>query len=176
MSSDVIINVAAEDEAPAQATQPKKKKLIIIALAVVAVLIAAGAGAYVMLGGKKADTEHGAEAPAAEGGHGKEGASADAYVEAPTMLVNLRTADGEARFLKMRFIVVATDAKKAADLKAKLPAVLDALQPFLRELRPEDLNGSAALFRVKEEMMVRATEALGPGMVRDILIQDLVQQ
>ena len=47
---------------------------------------------------------------------------------------------------------------------------------FLRELRPEDLNGSAAVFRVKEEMMARMTATLGANMVRDVLIQDLVQQ
>ena len=36
--------------------------------------------------------------------------------------------------------------------------------------------GSAAVFRIKEEMLVRATEVSGAGMVKDILIQDLVQQ
>lgn len=54
--------------------------------------------------------------------------------------------------------------------------MLDSFQPFLRELRPEDLSGSAAVFRIKEEMMVRATATLGAGQVKDILIQDLVQQ
>ena len=61
-------------------------------------------------------------------------------------------------------------------MRQKLPVILDALQPFLRELRPDDLNGSAAVFRVKEEMMSRATNVLGVGVVRDVLIQDLVQQ
>jgi flagellar FliL protein len=54
------------------------------------------------------------------------------------------------------------------------------LQPFLRELRPDDLAGSAAVFRIKEEMLSRTTQALGQalgaGAVRDVLIQDLVQQ
>lgn len=166
MSSDVIIGEAPDLEASEQAPRSGGKRLVVIVLAVAAVLIAAGAGAYMMLG----------HAGAAKETASKEAASADTYVEAPSMLVNLRTADGEARFLKLRFIVVATDAKHAEELRAKLPAVLDALQPFLRELRPEDLNGSAALFRVKEEMMARAIDAMGTGVVRDVLIQDLVQQ
>ena len=43
-------------------------------------------------------------------------------------------------------------------------------------MRPEDLSGSAAVFRIKEEMLVRTTAAVGTGMVKDILIQDIVQQ
>ena len=39
-----------------------------------------------------------------------------------------------------------------------------------------DLAGSAAVFRIKEEMLSRTTQALGTGAVRDVLIQDLVQQ
>ena len=54
--------------------------------------------------------------------------------------------------------------------------MLDAYQPFLRELRPEDLAGSAAIFRIKEAMLARANDVLGPDMVKDILIQDLIQQ
>jgi len=167
MSSDVIINLAPDAEALEQAPRSNGKRLVVIILAVAAVLIAGGAVAYKLLGTGAASNEAAA---------GKEAAPSDTYVEAPPMLVNLRTADGDTRFLKLRFIVVATDAGHAEELKAKLPAVLDALQPFLRELRPEDLNGSAALFRVKEEMMARAIDALGPGVVRDVLIQDLVQQ
>ncbi len=119
-----------------------------------------------MFGGSSAEHAEAAKATAA----------AETYVEAPPMLVNLRAADGQQHFLKLRFIVVAASPDKVDELRSKLPAVLDSLQPFLHELRPEDLNGSAALFRVKEEIMSRATDALGPNMVRDILIQDLVQQ
>ncbi|WP_204310811.1 flagellar basal body-associated FliL family protein, partial [Escherichia coli] len=72
------------------------------------------------------------------------------------------------------FMIVPGDGIAPDGLKEKLPLVLDSFQPFLRELRPEDLSGSAAVFRIKEEMMVRATATLGEGQVKDILIQDLV--
>jgi len=149
----------------------KKKKLIIAAAAILVLLMGAGAGAFMFLGGKKdAKTEAaGAEAPA-EGGEGK-----DAFVDVPPMTVNLRSPDGVARFLRVHFMLV-PGTLKAEQLKEKLPVLLDAYQPFLRELRPEDLAGSAAVFRVKEEMLTRATGALGPGAVKDVLIQDLVQQ
>jgi flagellar FliL protein len=90
-------------------------------------------------------------------------------------MVNLRGGGAQAKFIKLRFIIVAAEGKTEA-VKARLPVVLDALQPFLRELRPDDLNGAAAVFRIKEEMMRRSVSALGEGMVRDVLIQDLIQQ
>jgi flagellar FliL protein len=102
--------------------------------------------------------------------------SSTTYIEVPAVTVNLRGVDGNARFLKLRFIIVAADAGKVARIEERLPAVLDALQPFLRELRPEDLAGSAAVFRIKEEMMARSADVLGAGVVSDVLIQELLQQ
>lgn len=142
-----------------------KMKLVVI---VVAVLALAGGGSWGVMHYLGKD-ETAAVKPA-------DATGPDSFVEVPPMTVNLRSADGQARFLKLRFIIVASDAGRVDEIRGKLPLILDALQPFLRELRPEDLNGSAAVFRVKEEMMRRATDVMGAGTVRDILIQDLVQQ
>jgi len=91
-------------------------------------------------------------------------------------VVNLRSADGGSHFIKLHFMLVPGDHATPDGIKDKLPLLLDAYQPFLRELRPEDLAGSAAVFRIKEEMLVRATTTLGAGQVKDVLIQDLIQQ
>lgn len=160
------------------AAKPKrsKRKLMIIGAAA-AVLLAGGGGAYALAGGK-ADTEAAGsdhtDVPDESGGHGEGGA--DKFVDVPAMVVNLRSADGGSHFIKLHFMLV-PGAKTTPDaLKDKLPLLLDAYQPFLRELRPEDLAGSAAVFRIKEEMLVRATGTLGAGQVKDVLIQDLIQQ
>jgi flagellar protein FliL len=182
MSSPEIVEEGAEGAKPAA---PKsKKKLIIIGAAAGVLLLGGGGGAALMLSGGSAKAEtaaegHGEEA-AAEGeggGHGGgDGKAKEAFVDVPAMVVNLRSPDGASRFLKIHFMIVPGPKGSAETLKDKLPLILDAYQPFLRELRPEDLAGSAAVFRIKEEMLVRATEVSGPGMVKDILIQDLVQQ
>lgn len=175
------------DDVPVDEAGAKKKggKGRLIAIAVVAVGLLAGAGGVYWFTQKSSGghaEEKQAEAPAeeAEGeGHGgSEGGKADpaaSYIEVPPMMVNLRGGGAQAKFVKVRFIVVAADGKTDA-VKARLPVILDALQPFLRELRPDDLNGSAAVFRIKEEMLRRCGAALGKGMVRDVLIQDLIQQ
>ncbi|HEY0043621.1 MAG TPA: flagellar basal body-associated FliL family protein [Allosphingosinicella sp.] len=149
------------------ATPPKKKgkKLAIIAVSGLVLLGGGGAAAWTMLGsGHEGAAEAAEPEPAA------------AYVEVPPMTVNLRSGDGKPRFLKLRFILVAGEAEHEETITTKLPLILDGFQPFLRELRPEDLAGSAAVFRLKEEMLIRATRITGPGVVTDVLIQDLIQQ
>lgn len=178
-------NVSDEktDDTPVDEAGAKKKsgKVRLIAIAVVAVGMLAGAGGvywYMQRGTADHAEEKQAEAAPEEGGEGHGAADADpsaSYIEVAPMMVNLRGGGAQAKFVKVRFVVVAADGKTDA-VKARIPVILDALQPFLRELRPEDLNGSAAVFRIKEEMIRRSTEALGKGMVRDILIQDLIQQ
>ncbi|WP_010544747.1 flagellar basal body-associated FliL family protein [Sphingomonas elodea] len=185
MSAEIV-----EDKGTPEAPAPnKKKKLIIIGAATAAALTLGGGGAAFFMGGKStAKTEtHGEEAAAEEGhgegeakaegeaGHG-EGEGKGKFVDVPTVSVNLRSPDGSARFLKLHLMLVPGPKTTDAALKEQLPVVLDAYQPFLRELRPEDLGGSAAVFRLKEELMVRATRVLGPGMVKEVLIQDLIQQ
>ncbi|WP_235199834.1 flagellar basal body-associated FliL family protein [Sphingomonas sp. RIT328] len=102
--------------------------------------------------------------------------SEKAMIDVPTMVVSLRASDGRAHLLKMHVILLATSADKVPAVRTRLPLYVDALQPFLHELRPDDLNGSSAVFRVKEEMLSRAADAFGDGAVRDVLIQDLIQQ
>jgi flagellar protein FliL len=188
MSAEIVEDKSAA-EAPADGAK-KKKKLIMIGAAAAAALALGGGGAAFFLGGSKtetaADAEHGAEETAsanhgsegesAEGGHGEGEGAGEKFVDVPTLSVNLRSPDGSPRFLKLHFMLVPGPKGNEATLKEQLPVVLDAYQPFLRELRPEDLAGSAAVFRLKEELMVRATRVLGPGMVKDVLIQDLIQQ
>lgn len=147
----------------------RRRKLLIVASGASMLLAAAGGGAWWFL--RDEGGGHEAAPPSASAD-----TDSSSYIEVPPVIVNLRSGDGQARFLKLRFIIVAADAGRVDSIKDRLPVVLDGLQPFLRELRPDDLNGSAAVFRIKEEMMARITQALGGGMVRDVLIQDLVQQ
>jgi flagellar FliL protein len=172
MSDDVLYE-EGDDEGvmalAAPASKSNKKKLIIIVVAVLVLLAAGGGGAAWFLLGKKGGAKP--AVAAAEKHEGKE-----AFVDVPAMLVNLRTSDGNPHYLKVHFMLVAGPNATEQSLKDQIPLVLDAFQPFLRELRPEDLAGSAAVFRIKEELLARTHDALGDGMVDDILIQDLIQQ
>lgn len=167
VSAEILIEGTVVEVA--QRRKPSRRTIIIAAAA--AVLLAAGGGYAFMSGGEAEE----AEAAPEEGADAKTAAGVS-YVEAPEMMVNLRGADGATRFLKLRFMIVPASPAKSEAIRTKLPLLIDAYQPFLRELRPEDLAGSAAIFRIKEEMMARAVTQLGAGVVKDILIQDIVQQ
>ncbi len=162
----------------------KKKKIIAAAGAVL--LLGGGAGAFFMGGGSDEGGDHGEKesghgetaskghGSSSKGGHGEEGGAG--LVEVNPLMVNLRTNDGQARFLKLRILLAPGTPEDAATIEANLPMIIDRYQPFLRELRPEDLAGSAAVYRLKEELLLRAADTVGDGVVSEVLIQDLVQQ
>lgn len=156
-------------EAPAETDKPNKRRKIVIRALTALLLLGGGGGAYAYFGAA-GTTDASAEDQAQADGDDP------VFVDVPPMTVNLRSADGAQRFVKIHFMLVPGPEGDAAVLEKKLPLLLDAYQPFLRELRPEDLAGSAAVFRIKEEMLVRAHDVLGQGQVKDVLIQDLIQQ
>lgn len=184
MASDDIDKAADADERAEDATddaevlvgkgaagaRPRRKKLLIIGGAAALLLIGGGTGAMMLMGGgDKAETEVAAA----------KGADDDAInqpVDVPPLLVNLRSPDNAPHFLKVHVMLVPGPKSSAEALKNEVPVLLDAYQPFLRELRPEDLGGSAAVFRIKEQLLVLARETLGDGHVKDVLVQDLIQQ
>jgi len=158
----------ADEKKPVGKPAAVKKKWIVVGAAVGVLLLGGSGAAYALMGGGK--TQEAAES------HGSEGEGADTFIDIPPMTVNLRSADGTPRFLRVHLMLVPTSADRQDEITKKLPLVIDNYQPFLRELRPEDLAGSAAAFRLKEEMLIRANQQLGKGTVADVLIQDLVQQ
>ncbi|MGU3315156.1 flagellar basal body-associated FliL family protein [Sphingomonas sp. M6A6_1c] len=148
----------------ASASSGKSRRGPLIAAAVVLLLVLAG-GAYAWLNQSRG---HAAAAKPVD--------SEKAMIDVPAMVVSLHTSDGRPHLLKLHVILLAADTDKVPAVRTRLPLYIDELQPFLHELRPDDLNGSAAVFRVKEEMLSRAADAFGEGAVRDVLIQDLIQQ
>ena len=82
------------------------------------------------------------------------------------MLVNLVGAPGErVQYLKVKIVLEVKEEKQVEAIKPSLPRVTDIFQTYLRELRPTDLNGSAGLFRLKEELTKRVNVGGGaePG-------------
>jgi flagellar FliL protein len=150
-----------------------RRRLLAIVAAIAIVVAAAGAAAWFM--------KDRIMALAGYGGAAKESTEVDVsekrvLIDVPAIVVNIRSSDGSSHFLKLRFVIVAGKKATEAELRYQLPLLIDTIQPFLRELRPDDLAGSAAVFRIKEEVRLRAVSVLGPDMISDILIQDLVQE
>jgi flagellar FliL protein len=99
------------------------------------------------------------------------------YVEVPDMLVNLIGLPGErVQYLKVKLVLEVKEEKQIELIKPTLPRVTDIFQTYLRELRPADLNGSAGLFRLKEELTRRVNAAVSPNQVTAVLFKEVVVQ
>jgi flagellar FliL protein len=99
------------------------------------------------------------------------------FVDVPDLLVNLAGAPGErVQYLKVKLVLEVKEEKLVEAIKPSMPRVTDIFQSYLRELRPADLNGSAGLFRLKEELTKRVNVAVAPNQVSAVLFKEVVVQ
>lgn len=164
----------SQDEAPAELNRKKwsGKKIIMI---VVPLLLVAGGGGYAamtMLGGSK--DEQAEEAEHADKGQKNDGVTS--FIDLEEMLVNLKTDGETTSYLKLKVSLEVTGTEQKAAIEENLQRVTDGFQVYLRELRIEDLSGSAGMFRLKEELMRRINVSLAPNKVDDILFQEMLVQ
>lgn len=132
--------------------------------------------------GAPAATGHGA--PAADAGHGaKPPAKADApavagplFVELPDIVSNLNTGGRRAVYVKLKSRIELARPADEAVLKAAMPRVLDLFQTYLREMRPEEMRGSAGTYRLREELIARANIAVAPARIQDLLFTEILIQ
>ena len=80
------------------------------------------------------------------------------------------------QYLKVKVVLEVKEEKQAEAIKPTMPRVADIFQTYLRELRASDLNGSAGLFRLKEELTRRVNAAVSPSQVSAVLFKEIVVQ
>jgi flagellar FliL protein len=151
----------------ADAGAPKGKLKLIIAVVGVLIILGGGAATWFFLF-RHHDEEAHAEAAVAK---------PPMFVEVPDMLVNLVGSPGErVQYLKVKVVLEVKEEKQVEAIKPTMPRVTDIFQTYLRELRPSDLNGSAGLFRLREELTKRVNVALAPNQVNAVLFKEIVIQ
>ena len=166
----------AEGSAPEgeDAGKKKSKKKLILIGAAVAVLVLGGGGAAAFFMMHKGDDKAKTEA-AGEGGEGGEKHAA-VYYTLGDLLVNLSGEGKHPNFLKVKISLELADEKDLPLMDTIKPRIVDNFQVYLRELRIEDLRGSAGMYRLREELLMRVTEAAQPIRVRDVLFQEMLVQ
>ena len=150
------------DAAPA----PKGKLKLIIAGVGVLAILGGGAGWFFFF--RHHGEEMHAEAPAPR---------PPLFIDVPDMLVNLVGSPGErVQYLKVRVVLEVKEEKQVEAIKPTMPRITDIFQTYMRELRPVDLNGSAGLFRLKEELTRRVNAVVAPSEVNAVLFKEIVVQ
>lgn len=164
---------AAAEEGEGGGKKKLSKKMMIIIGAVGLVLLLGGGGAalyFMGVFGHKEGTE--------EEHKEKEEAPKTAAVFFPLgdILVNLSGEGKRPNYLKIKITLELADEKDVPLLESLKPRIIDNFQVYLRELRIEDLRGSAGMYRLREELLLRVTEAVQPARVRDVLFQEMLVQ
>src|SRR5438477_9434652 len=161
-----------EEDAEAASEQPKSKfklklppmKFLIIGAAAL-VLIGGGVGAYFFFfHPHEAKTENPSVKPAV-------------FVDLPEILVNLSNPSAErTQYLRIKVVLELPEQKMIEQITPIMPRVMDAFQTYLRELRPSDLDGSAGLYRLKEELTRRVNVSIAPARINAVLFKEIVVQ
>ena len=193
---------ATEAEAPEGAdgeAAPGKKKLpmkmlIIVGAAAVLVLGGGGTAAMLLLKPKpeaagehgKDKAEKGEKKKEKKGGHGgggegekpigqvAEGPHGVLFYTLPNVVVNMQTADGRPTFLKLKLTFEVPDQDTVDLIEPNMPRLTDMFQTFLRELRPEDLQGSQGSYQLRMEIQRRVNLVIAPSKINAVLIEEML--
>lgn len=152
-----------EDGAPAKKGIPKL--FIIIGAAAIVVLLG-GAGLYVFLSSSSPAKEETAATAAAH----------TFIFNLPPMIVNLNNAEQGAAMMKLGIALEVANEEMMLEIQPRMAKVIDAFQVYLRELRKSDLEGSAGVYRLKEELLRRVNVAIYPSRVESILFKEILVQ
>lgn len=168
--SDEAVNpedVTDEEEAP----KSGKKKLFIIIGAVVALLVIAGAVIFFL-------NPFGSSVKEGEGEDAAAVVKPDPvfFYSLPEITVNLANVAGRQQYLKLKATLELRDESEVQIIEPFMPRILDAFQVYLRELRTTDIEGSAGIFRLKEELQKRINLAIYPTEVRKVLFEEIIVQ
>ncbi len=175
------VNASLDDDEDKKDGKKGGNKMLLIILGAVLLIGGGGAAAYFMGfiggGGEKTEEAHGEKTDS----HGKKGAHGEAvapaaFLKIPDMIVNLSSADGQPRYLRLSVqLELKTEEDKLA-VELVMPRVVDQFQTYLRELRIKDLRGSAGIYRLQMELLSRVNAAAYPIEVQDVLFQEILIQ
>lgn len=137
-----------------------RKKLILV----VAPLLLAGIGAGLWFGGILPPLLGMGSPPSAapDGVPQAEAPRPPAFFDMPEIIANLNATGRRPVYVKLRSKLEITRAEDAAAIQVAMPRLLDLFQTHLREMRPEELRGSAGTQRLREELVARANIAVAP--------------
>ena len=175
---------AAATAAPGDAASegvPKKSRKKLILLAIPLLLIAVLAGLWFggilppLLGmGEKHDAKP--TKPGEIAAEAAEKAKIPVFVDLPDLIANLNVGQRRSAFIKLKAKLELAKPEDQPIVAAAMPRLQDMFTTYLREMRPEELRGSAGTYRLREELIARANIAAAPARIVDVLFSEMLIQ
>lgn len=168
------LDIEGEGEGEAEGSPAKKKlsgKKIVLFFVLPLLLVGGSVGGLLFSGvfgggAEKAEVENAKQAVPVK----------TVFYDLPDMLVNLNSTGRRPTFLKMQVSLELENEADLPRLQALSPRIIDNFQVYLRELRVEDLKGSAGIYRLREELLARVNTAVRPARVKDVLFKEMLVQ
>ena len=98
------------------------------------------------------------------------------FFDLPDIVANLNTGNRRAAFIKLKVKLELVRAEDQPGVQAALPRILDLFQGYLREMRPDELRGTASTYRLREELLARTNLAVAPARVTAVLFTEMIVQ
>ncbi len=99
------------------------------------------------------------------------------YYALPKLVVNLAGTEGQrSPYMEIELSLEAANGSTFNRIPELMPRLKDQLNSFLRELRVEDLNGSAGTFTLRRELLKRFNLVLDPKKIDAVLIEGMLIQ
>ena len=172
----------------AAATKGGKKKLVVLVVALV-LLMGAGSGLWFsgilpqLLGmgqESKIAAKEGMQAKSGDtklsDGKQETKPKPPVFIEIPDLVANLNGGQRRSSFIKLKARIEIARSEDQPVIQAAMPRLQDLFTTYLREVRPEELRGSAGTYRLREELLARANIATAPARVVDVLFTEMLVQ
>jgi flagellar protein FliL len=168
MAEEVLDPQAAvTDESPEAKPRKGKMKMIIILAVILIVSLASGFAAYTMFIGKKG--------PAGEAAHDKAGKEAGkvTLVALDPMVLNLAEPN---RFLKLSVQFELSDIANQPLATDRTPQLRDAIIILVSSKSYASIMTPEGKFQLKDEILLRANQAVGKDVFKNLFFTDFVTQ
>jgi flagellar protein FliL len=98
------------------------------------------------------------------------------YVDLPEFIANLNSNPQRPNYVKLTARLEVTKQEDVERVKAAMPRLQDLFLTYMREMRPQELRGSAGTYRLREELIARANLAAAPARITDVLFTQMLIQ
>lgn len=163
---------AAKAEMRAARQESGRTKLVLLAVPVLLLLIGGG----LWLGGVLPRISGAADTPAEAGAPPAPAIPRPVFVDLPEIISNLNAPGRRPSFVRLRARIEIAQAEDVAAVQAAMPRLVDLFATYLREVRPDELRGSAGSHRLREELIARASLVVAPARVTDLLFVEILVQ
>ncbi|HUB46840.1 MAG TPA: flagellar basal body-associated FliL family protein [Acetobacteraceae bacterium] len=98
------------------------------------------------------------------------------YIDLPEMVANLNGNPRRPSYIKLDARIEVASKEDEDRVRQAMPRLQDLFLTYMREMRPDELRGSAGLYRLREELIARADAAAAPARITDVLFTQMLIQ